>query len=150
MADHDGYGLSSTAETRGCKTKRVRRRAVHRWHENQYCDSGLSGRRSLAKGNYETFSTANRTGCSRRDSLCERNAAMTHEELIKEIKQLPVEERIAVMDAISQSVEEETQSRATRISVVDQLYGIAKHYGPMPSVEGLKEDYIRYLTEKYS
>ena len=75
---------------------------------------------------------------------------MTHEELIKEIKQLPVEERIAVMDAISQSVEEETQSRATRISVVDQLYGIAKPYGPMPSDEELKEDYIRYLTEKYS
>ena len=75
---------------------------------------------------------------------------MTHEELIKEIKQLPVEERIAVIDAISQSVREETQTRETRVSIVDKLYGIAKPDGPVPSDEELKEDYIRYLTEKYS
>ena len=75
---------------------------------------------------------------------------MTHEELIKEIKQLPVEERIAVIDEISQSVQEETQSRKARVSIVDRLYGIAKPDGPIPSDEELKEDYIRYLTEKYS
>ena len=75
---------------------------------------------------------------------------MTHEELIKEIKQLPVEERIAVIDEISQSVQEETQSRQARVSIVDKLYGIAKPDGPIPSDEELKEDYIRYLTEKYS
>ena len=75
---------------------------------------------------------------------------MTHEELIKEIKQLPVEERMAVIDEISQSVQEETQSREARVSIVDKLYGIAKPDGPMPSDEELKEDYIRYLTEKYS
>ena len=75
---------------------------------------------------------------------------MTHEELIKEIKQLPVEERMAVIDEISQSVQEETQPRKARVSIVDKLYGIAKPDGPMPSDEELKEDYIRYLTEKYS
>ncbi|HEX7721350.1 MAG TPA: hypothetical protein VF397_04285 [Pyrinomonadaceae bacterium] len=75
---------------------------------------------------------------------------MTHEELIREIKQLPVEERIAVIDEISQSVQEETQSRKARVSIVDRLYGIAKPDGPTPSDEELKEDYIRYLTEKYS
>jgi len=75
---------------------------------------------------------------------------MTHEELIKEIKQLPVEERIAVIDEISQSVQEETESRGARVSIVDKLYGIAKPDGPVPSDEELKEDYIRYLTEKYS
>ena len=75
---------------------------------------------------------------------------MTHEELIKEIKQLPVEEQIAVIDAISQSIREETHSPETRVSIVDRLYGIAKPDGPMPSNEELKEDYIRYLTEKYS
>jgi hypothetical protein len=75
---------------------------------------------------------------------------MTHEELIKEIKQLPVEERIAVIDEISQSVQEETQSREARVPIVDKLYGIAKPDTSMPSDEELKEDYIRYLTEKYS
>ncbi len=75
---------------------------------------------------------------------------MTHEELIKEIKQLPVKERIAVRDAISQSLQEEILPQETRLSIVDRLYGIAKPDGPMPSDEELKEDYVRYLTEKYS
>jgi hypothetical protein len=75
---------------------------------------------------------------------------VTHEEIIKEIKQLPVEERIAVIDEIAQSVQEETQSREARVSIVDKLYGIAKPNGTMPSDEELKEDYIRYLAEKYS
>ena len=75
---------------------------------------------------------------------------MTQEELIKEIKQLPVKERIAVRDAISQSLQEETLPRDARVSILDRLYGIAKPDGPMPSDEELKEDYIRYLTEKYS
>lgn len=74
---------------------------------------------------------------------------MTHEELIKEIQQLPVEERIAVMDAISRSLQEDKPFEM-RVSIVDRLYGIAKPDGPMPSDEELKEDYIRYLTEKYS
>ncbi len=88
---------------------------------------------------------------------------MTQEELIKEIKQLPVKERIAVIDAISESVKADTsvdisnkgsggdiQSKSMRMSIVDQLYGIAKPDGPPPSDTELKEDYIRYLTEKYS
>ena len=75
---------------------------------------------------------------------------MTHEELIKEIKELPLNGRLMVLDAISQSVREEEQPPKSRVSVVDQLWGIAKPDGPLPSDEELKEDYIRYLTEKYS
>jgi hypothetical protein len=74
---------------------------------------------------------------------------MTHEELIKEIKQLPVEERRAVRDAISRSLQDD-KPLEMRVSIVDRLYGIAKPNGPIPSDEELKEDYIRYLTEKYS
>jgi hypothetical protein len=75
---------------------------------------------------------------------------MTHEELIKEIKELPLDKRLMVLDAISQSVRDEVQPRKSRVSVVDELWGIAKPDGPPPSDEELKEDYIRYLTEKYS
>lgn len=75
---------------------------------------------------------------------------MTHEELIKEVKELPINERLMVLDAISQSVREDEQSPTSRVSVVDQLWGIAKPDGPLPSDEEMKEDYIRYLTEKYS
>lgn len=76
--------------------------------------------------------------------------SMTHEELIKEIKELPLNGRLMVLDAISQSVQEETQPTDGRVSVVDELWGIAKPDGPLPTDDELKEDYIRYLTEKYS
>ena len=76
--------------------------------------------------------------------------AMTHEEIIKEIKELPLSGRLMVLDAISQSVREEEQPPSDRVSVADQLWGIAKPDGQLPTDEQLKEDYIRYLTEKYS
>ena len=75
---------------------------------------------------------------------------MTREEIVKEARQLPVAEREAVVEELTRSIREEIQPRQTRVSIVDQLYGIAKPDGPMPSDEELKEDYIRYLTEKYS
>lgn len=75
---------------------------------------------------------------------------MTREEIVKEIRQLPIAEREAVVEEITRSIREEIQLVETRLSIVDRLYGIAKPDGPMPSDEELKEDYIRYLTEKYS
>lgn len=75
---------------------------------------------------------------------------MTKEEIVKEILQLPVAEREAMVEDIRRSIREDIQPLETRASIVDQLYGIAKPDGPMPSDEELKEDYIRYLTEKYS
>ena len=74
---------------------------------------------------------------------------MTREEIVKEARQLPVAEREAVVEELTRSIREEIQPRP-RVSIVDQLYGIAKPDDPMPSDEELKEDYIRYLTEKYS
>jgi hypothetical protein len=76
--------------------------------------------------------------------------AMTQEELIKEIKLLPPEDRKALLEVITQVVKEETQPRKARVSIVDRLYGIAKPEGPIPSDEESKEEYIQYLTEKYS
>lgn len=75
---------------------------------------------------------------------------MTGEEIVNEARQLPVAEREAVVEEIRRSIREEVQPLETRLSIVDRLYGIAKPDGPMPSDEELKEDYIRYLTEKYS
>ncbi len=75
---------------------------------------------------------------------------MTREEIVKEIQQLPVAEREAMVEEIRRGIREEMHPLEERISIVDQLYGIAKPDGPMPSDEELKEDYIRYLTEKYS
>jgi eukaryotic-like serine/threonine-protein kinase len=74
---------------------------------------------------------------------------VTYAELIKAIIKLPVKEREAVRDAISKSVEDE-QLKPKKRSLSQRLYGIAKPDGPIPSDLELKEDYVRYLTEKYS
>jgi len=55
---------------------------------------------------------------------------MTHEELIKTIKQLSVEDRIAVRDVISKSIADEAHSPHTRSSVADELSGITKPDAP--------------------
>ena len=75
---------------------------------------------------------------------------MTHEQLIKEIRQLPLEQRMELLEVISRSVREELRPRERRESIVSRLRGIAKPDGPPPSDEEIKEDYARYLTEKYS
>lgn len=51
---------------------------------------------------------------------------MTQEELIKEIKQLPVEHKRALLDVLHQIVQDDTESSIRRESVAEQLHGIAK------------------------
>jgi hypothetical protein len=75
---------------------------------------------------------------------------MTQKQLIEEIRQLPLQERMKLLEEISRSVREEMHTREHRESAVRRLRGIAKPDGPMPSDEEIKEDYARYLTEKYS
>jgi hypothetical protein len=52
------------------------------------------------------------------------------------------------MEAITRSLHEELRPR--RRVPVEEIRGIAKPDGPMPTYEELKEDYTRYLMEKYS
>jgi len=75
---------------------------------------------------------------------------MTQEELIKEINQLPVEQQVELLEAISRSVREKIQVTGEKKSLGSRLLGIAKPDGPLPSDEELKDDYVRYLEEKYS
>lgn len=75
---------------------------------------------------------------------------MTREELLDEIRRLPIEQRIELLEAIARSVSEEVQPRARDATLVSRLRGIAKFDGPPPSDEEIKDEYARYLTEKYS
>jgi hypothetical protein len=75
---------------------------------------------------------------------------MTRQQLLNEIERLPLAERVELLEVITRSVREELQPRARREGVVSRLRGIAKPDGPPPSDEELKEDYTRYLAEKYS
>lgn len=94
---------------------------------------------------------------------------MTRQQFIEEIKQLSVAERIALIEEISRSLREDIektngdttaasetivpagQSESERkIAAIGQLRGILKTEGPPPSDEEWKEEYVNYLTEKYS
>jgi hypothetical protein len=50
----------------------------------------------------------------------------------------------------SRAAEDASSARARAESVVTRLRGIAKPDGPLPTDEELKDDYVRYLAEKYS
>ncbi|HZS45248.1 MAG TPA: hypothetical protein VFC63_09120 [Blastocatellia bacterium] len=73
---------------------------------------------------------------------------MSTQELLIQIQKLPLEDRLTLLEAISRGVHEELRPR--RRVKVEEVRGIAKPDGPMPTDEELKEDYTRYLMEKYS
>ena len=101
---------------------------------------------------------------------------MTHEELIREIMQLPLEQRMELLEALKRSLQEEMRPREQkasevsrqrggaaaedrskaltsveeRVSLSQRLYGILKFDGDPPTDEELKDIYADSLMEKYS
>lgn len=88
---------------------------------------------------------------------------MTHEELIRKIKQLPIAEREAVVEEVSRSIQEEADANGShaksedqgnrihqKLAAVSRLRGAFKTDAPLPTDEELKEDYVNYLMKKYS
>ncbi len=101
---------------------------------------------------------------------------MTHEELIKTIKQLSVEDRITVRDAVSKSIADEAEPPKTGTSIDNQLkrltnadspsaghtagegnghslsrklYGILEFAGGPPTDDEVKDMIADYLLKKY-
>jgi hypothetical protein len=93
---------------------------------------------------------------------------MTSQQFIEEIKRLPVAERVALIEAISRSVQEDLQrgeglstvgkskqstaydSASGRVPLSQRLRGIIKFDGGPPTDEEVKDMIADYLTEKYS
>ncbi len=95
---------------------------------------------------------------------------MTPQQFIEEIKQLSVAERIALIEAITRRLREDLETgqdpastaassnagaigeseRERKIAAVQRLRGVAKFEDETSSDEELKEDYVNFLTEKYS
>jgi|GEM_PF-1250033 len=59
---------------------------------------------------------------------------MRREELIKEIRQLPAEDREALLEMITQIVQEEAPTRKPKATFVEQLRGIAKPNSPSQTI----------------
>ena len=78
-------------------------------------------------------------------------------ELLDEIIQLPIQERIEIINKISQSVRKDLQngqesesSTERRHEAYLRLKGIASVEGKAPPTdEEIKEDYANYLSDKY-
>ena len=95
---------------------------------------------------------------------------MTSEQLIEEIRRLPMAQRLELLEAVSRSLREELEPRedsqadgqgesnqadaqgsdqnATTLS--QRLRGILKFDGDPPTDEEVKDAYADYLLEKYS
>jgi hypothetical protein len=74
---------------------------------------------------------------------------MTYQELLTEIGQLPLDERLALLEALTHSLRTELRPTPRSGSSVDQVRGLLKPAGPLPTDVELKDDYTRYLIEKY-
>jgi hypothetical protein len=95
---------------------------------------------------------------------------MTQQQFIEEIKQLSIEDRIALIEAISRSLREDLEARESQASksgsglsgvensptdkrqgsITERLRGILKTDAAPPSSEELRDAYTKYLMEKYS
>lgn len=71
---------------------------------------------------------------------------MTLQELQKQVLQLPISDRWALVQTLLESLQRETSSELKKGNL-SRLRGIAK--GTEISSQDVEVDYINYLTEKY-
>ena len=75
---------------------------------------------------------------------------LEYEDLISELKQRSLEEKRSILEFLNQSINEEIISTpARRGTSADELLGIAKPDGPLPSDEELEKMRFNDLSEKY-
>ncbi len=72
---------------------------------------------------------------------------MTRDEILTQIRQLPLDERRAILEDLSRDFNELSENQP---GLPANLRGILKPDGSLPSDEELKRDYIDYLESKYS
>ncbi len=75
---------------------------------------------------------------------------MTVKDLVYEIRQLPLNERLELLEAVTHSVREEIEFTRPAGPSLDRVLGMLRPDGPLPTDQELKDDYINYLVEKYS
>lgn len=76
---------------------------------------------------------------------------MSTHELLAAINHLPPDERLALLETVVHNLREEMRGREQQTGVpVEEVRGILKPEGELPTDDELKDDYTRYLIEKYS
>ena len=76
---------------------------------------------------------------------------MTYREMAVEIERLPLNEQLALLEALTRALRKTlTQSDMKKPGQPPRLVrGMLKPDGPMPTDEELKQDYTDYLIRKY-
>lgn len=77
---------------------------------------------------------------------------MSYNDLVSEIKQLSMNERLELLEILVHSLQEDL-SPAKPVhegSALERVRGILKPDGPMPTDEDVKDAYAEYLAEKYA
>jgi hypothetical protein len=76
---------------------------------------------------------------------------MTFREIAAEIKQLPIEERLLLLEELTRSLRQDiAEAKTPHAGDAPKLWrGMLKPAGPMPSERALAEAYEEYLAEKY-
>lgn len=85
-----------------------------------------------------------------------------HTEIIKQINELPIAERVEIIEEVSRSVRRDLRShdradgdsdeglREKRREAINRLRGVASIKGKIaPTDQELKDEYYNYLAEKY-
>ncbi len=75
---------------------------------------------------------------------------MNIQEVLVQIPKFSFEERLVLLEALTQSLREAKKGRVYTGVSASELRGVLKTDEPPPTDEEIKEDYINYLAEKYS
>ena len=76
---------------------------------------------------------------------------MSTQELLAAINSLSPEERLTLLEVLARSLREELSSREGKQPVpVAQVRGLLKTGDAPPTTSEINDNYVRYLTEKYS
>ncbi len=74
---------------------------------------------------------------------------MNYQDLLTAVLRLPLDERQHMLETISQSLRAEVLVSPRAATPAEQLRGMLKPDGALPTDEALQTAYIDYLTEKY-
>lgn len=75
---------------------------------------------------------------------------MNIQEIKAEIPKLSFEERVDLIETLSQSLRGVQSRPRRRVVPASKLRGVLKTIQPPPTNEEIKQEYISYLEEKYS
>lgn len=75
---------------------------------------------------------------------------MTYQEIAVHIRNLPLHERLELLDVLTRSLKEELEPSALRQSSLNRIRGIGKPDGRAPTDQEIRDDYTDFLARKYS